>query len=547
MKTYKFSPLFFIIPLFVIGWGIFSLYFFAPFYAYSPDPEYAFLLNGLNVSLLEFNRIAYTDNPGITFQVYCGLIIRITHFFTGKDVIAQDVINRPEYYLSAISLSLIILHALLCILIAWIGKKREIKTWPLIILQSGVLLSITMLAVFHRINSERWLVIVSLLFIIVYLLYGYKDRRPLKFAIWSGIVMGMGMATKFNFLPIILLPFLLIDTNKNRLVYAATGVASFFFFLLPIINKLKYFLNFLIDITIHDGPYGEGEKRIFNPEKMLAGFSRIFNLTPALALLIFAIVVAIIIAIIYRKKYGTNRQILLFSGILFIILLQVIMVAKQFNYFYMLPLITMYPFILFIFHDFIQKIGEYKKWTLLPVILLFIVFTGSTTKQTYKWLQSEKVNRVERKIELQFVADNLPANALWLADISYRAAPYVENGLIWGTCYIYWTINYFSELTKKNPNIITYHYPEEVIRVWQEPIIPIDSIVVTKTPIHLYSSEERRTAIMMEMLEKAAHRNDVTLSIDTLHSNNNANSHIIVMQNRNSQKEWKTEEFIPLK
>ena len=547
MKKTKFSLLFLIVPLFILGWGIFSLYFYAPFYAYSPDPEYACLLNGLNVSLLEFNRMAYVDNPGTTLQVYSGLIIRITHFFAGKDTVAQDVINRPEYYLSAISLSLIILNAFLCFLIAWVGKKRDIKTWQLLILQSGVLFSVSMLTLFHRLNSERWVIIVSLLFIIVYLLYGYKDKHPLKFAIWSGVVMGMGMATKFNFLPVILLPFLLINTNKNRLIYSATGVASFFFFLLPVIGKLRYFFNFIIGIATHDGIYGNGEKRIFNPETMKVGFSQIFHLTPALAFLIFAIVTAIILAVRYRKKYGKNRQILLFTGMLFTTLLQMIMVAKHFNYFYMLPLITMYPLFLFLFDDFVQEIGNYKKWTLLPGILLFIIFFGSTTKQIYYELQGAKRSRIERQIELQFVADNVPENSLWFADICYRAAPYVENGLIWGSCYIHWTIDYFSELIGKNPNIITYHFPEEVVRVWQEPIIPIDSMVVTKTPIHLYSSEERRTEIMMDMLEKAAQRNDVILSVDTIFSNYRRKTHIIVMQNHNAQKEWNTGELISIK
>ena len=547
MKKTKFSPLFLIVPLFVLGWGIFSLYFFAPFYACSPDPEYACLMNGLNVSLLEFNRIAYVDNPGTTLQVYSGLIIRITHLITGKDTIAQDVINRPEYYLSAISLSLIILYAFLCFIIAWIGKKRNIKTWQLLILQSGVLFSVSMLALFHRINSERWVVIVSLLFIIVYLLYGYKDKHPLKFVIWSGVVMGMGMATKFNFLPVIFLPFLLINTNKNRLIYGATGVASFFFFLLPVINKLRYFFYFIIGIATHDGIYGRGEKRIFNPETMKIGFSKIFHHTPALAFLIFTVVTAIILAIIYRKKYQTNRQILLFTGMLFITLLQMIMVAKHFNYYYMLPIITMYPLFLFLFDDFVQKIGNSKIWTLLPCILLFIVFIGITTKQTCKDLRIAKRSRIDRQVELQFVAENLPANTLWFADISYRNAPYVENGLIWGSCYIHRPINYFSELIKKNPNIITYKYPEDIVRIWLEPEIPIDSMVVTKTPIHLYSSEERKTEIMIDMLEKAAQRNNVILSIDTIFSYDKKNSRIIVIQNRNSQKEWNTEELISLK
>jgi len=546
MKTGKFSPFLFIIPLFILAWGFFSLYFFAPFYAYSPDPDYCYLLNGLNVSLLEFNRIGHLDHPGTTFQVYCGMIIRITHFFTGKDAIAQDVINRPEYFLSAISISLFFLQAFLCFLIAWVGKKREINTWQLIILQSGVLFNVTMLSVLHRIIPERWIIIVSLLFIIIYLLYGYKDRHPLKFAIWSGVIMGMGMATKFNYLPIIFLPFFLTNSNKNRLIYATTGIASFFFFMIPVIKKIRYFSDFIIAIATHDGIYGGGEKRMFDPERVKTGFVQIFDLTPTLAFLIFAIVTAIIVAIIYKKKYNTNRQILLFSGILFVVLLQMIMVAKHFNSYYMLPLITIYPFILLIFDDFVQEMGGRKKWTLLPVILFFIIFISFTTKQTFFELQSEKRSRIERKIELQFVSDNLPANTLWFVDPSWQRAPYVENGIIFGLHYIHWPIYYFVELMNKNSNLISYNSSEETALIWHGRQIIIDSVVVTGTPIHLYSTEGRITGTLMEILKKAAQRNDVNLNIDTIFSNHKLNSHIIVMQNLYSHKEWKAEEFISL-
>jgi len=546
MKKHKFSLLLIIIPLFILGWGLFYFYFFDPFYAYSPDPEYCYLINGLNMALLEFNRIGHYDHPGTTFQLYNGIIIRITHFFAGKDTIAQDVFNRPEYYLSAINLSLIILQSLLCFLIAWVGKKREIKTWQLIILQSGVLISTTMLSIFCRVTPERWIVVTALLFIIVYLVYGYGDRRPLKFAIWSGVIMGMGMATKFNFLPIILLPFLLIDSNKNRLVYSATGIVSFFFFLLPVINKFHSFRKFMVDIATHDGFYGEGEERMFDPERLLKGFSQIFDSSPELIFIIIAVITALIIAVIYRKKQNTNRHILFFVGMLFIILLQMIMVAKHFKFYYILPLIAIYPLILFIFDSFIQKTGSYKKWTQLPVILLFIVFVGFTTKQTYKNLQSEKSSMIQRETGQQFVSENVPANTLWFVEPypSWMGAPYIENSIVYGISYVKWPIYYSAELMKLNPNIVTYENSEEMARIWRGPIISIDSIVVTKTPVYLYSSYGRNNALLMDILEKAALRNDINLSRDTIFSNHKKNSHIIVIQNKNSIKEWNTESYI---
>ena len=544
MKKNRLSPFLFIIPLFILVWGFFNLYFFDPFYAHAPDPEYPYLINGLNVALLEFSRIGHFDHPGTPFQVYCGLVIRITHFFAGKESIIQDVFNRPEYYLSAISFSLFFLQALLCFFIAWIGKKREITIWKLIVLQSGVLLCITMLSVFGRVIPERWIVVVSFLFIINYLLYGYKDKAPLKFAIWSGVIMGMGMATKFNFLPIILIPFFVINSNKNRIIYAFSGVASFVFFLLPIIKKFGYYRDFIVGIATHDGIYGGGEKRMFNPESVKTGISQIFSVSPTLALLIFTIVIALFLAFFYRKKHETNPQILFFAGILIIIFMQIIMVAKHFKFYYMLPLITMYPFVLFILDGFFQKIGSCKKWSLLPVILLFTIFSCLTIKQTYKDYQSEKNNKIQRDIERKFVTDNLSENNFWFVDPTWQIAPYVENGLVYGISYVCWPIYYSSELIKKNPNVITYENSEEFAQIWRGHKISVDSLVVTRTPIHIYSTFGRRTETIMDILWKAAQRNTIHLSVDTLFSSSSLGSHIMVMQNKDSQKDWNTEEYI---
>ena len=547
MKQRKLSFLLFIIPFFILGFGIFNLYFFDPFYSHAPDPEYIYLFSGLNVSLLEFNRIFHIDNPGATFQVYCGIIMRITHRLAGTDTIAQDVINRPEFYLRSISFSLIILQALLCVIVAWIGKRRGIHFWKLIILQSGVLLCSTMLWVFSRVNPERWLVVVSLLFIMVYLLYGYKDKHPLKFAIWSGVIMGMGFATKFNFLPIILLPFLFINSNKNRLIYALSGITSFFFFMLPIINKIGYFRDFIVATATHDGFYGGGEKRIFDPDKLKEGFQQLFNQSPTLIVFTLVIVISLILAVIYRKKYELNRQVLFFSGMLFIIVIQVIMVAKHYKFYYMLPLITMYPLVLFVFDEFLQKIGNDKKYTLLPVTLLFIFFTSVTTQKTYQSFQSEKKNMEQREKGLQFVS-NLPKNTLWfVCDPTWDIAPYLENAISFGLAYVKWPIYYSAELIKKNPNIMLYDNSEEMVRLWRGDQISIDSIVVTKTPIHLYYSDGRDTEFLIDLLDKVALKNNVIFSKDTIFSNHSPCSYIIVLQNNNSQKNWDTKEYFSLK
>ncbi|MDR2973031.1 MAG: glycosyltransferase 87 family protein [Bacteroidales bacterium] len=541
MKKNRFYPILLLIPLFIIVWGIFYFNLYDTFYSRNVDPEYPYLINGLNVALLEFNRIGHFDHPGTPFQVYCGLIIRITHLFTGKDSIAQDVFNRPDYYLTAINYSLVILQSLLCFFIAFVGRKREIKIWQIILLQSGVLFNVLMLTLFNRVIPERWFMVIALLFIIAYLLYGYKDKHPLKFAIASGVIMGMGLATKFNFLPILFLPFLLINSNKNRLVYAATGIASFFLFLLPIIKKFGDYRDFIKSIATHDGIYGQGAERMFDLERLRTGFIQVFESAPELIFVIFAIIAALFFAILYRKKEKTNREILFFSGFLFIVLFQILMVSKHFKNTYLIPLITFYPIFLFLFDNFMHKIGTGKKWSLLPAILLFIICIGYTSTRL---IENEKYREywiTQRESLRTYVSENLPKNALWFVEPTWESAPYVENGIVYGLCYSHCNKKYIYELIHKNPNILSYK--DSKVLIWQRYEVLIDSLVVTNTPIHLYSSPGRNAETLMEILESAAQRNGVTFTTDTLFSNSELRSHIIVMQNKQSEQNWKTENY----
>jgi 4-amino-4-deoxy-L-arabinose transferase-like glycosyltransferase len=391
---------------------------------------------------------------------------------------------------------------------------------------------------------DRWLTIVTLFFIIAYLLHGYKDKHPLKFAIWSGVIMGMGMATKFNFLPILLLPFLLIDTNKNRLIYAGTGVASFFFFLLPIVNKLGNYRSFITSIATHGGLHGKGEAKMFDAVQTKNGFFQLFANGPELKFIVFAIVAAIVLAIIFRKKEKTNRELLFFSGIFLIVLFQIIMVSKHYKDTYFIPVISIYPIFLLLFHDFLGKIGKYKKWTLLPTILILSIFTGYTAYRIPLNDKYRKIESAQRKPLREYVSQNLPSNTLWFTETKWLSAPFVESGLVYGLFYSDCEMNYMQELMNKNPNIVTYAWSENIVKIWLRQPVPADSLVVTGTPIHLFSSPGRKTALLMEILENAALRNQVVLTTDTIFSHNEKQAHIIVMQNKQSEQTWKPENFI---
>lgn len=539
MKNLKSKIKLSIFPSILLAWGIYMFFFFDPFYARTIDPEFPYLVNGLNCAQARFNFIGHFDHPGTPFQVFNGFVIKITHIITGKGNIAQDVFARPEFYMKTISAALFLIQAILILTVGLFGFRRKIPFWQIAILQAGFLFSSELIWLFIRVTPDRFFMIVGLIFILVYLKHGYENRSSRKFALWSGVVMALGFATKFNFLPLLVLPLLFINTNKNRLIYAGSGIVSFFIFIAPIINRFGDFRRFILGIFNHDGLYGGGDSNVLNVQKMMNSLGEIIRLNPDLLLLIIALIALIFIAIRERKE-GMKEFAWLFAGFLFIIAIQILMVSKHFKNYYLAPTIVFYGFIFFIVSLFLSKIIKKKNHlviasSILP--LLFIIYTlgkvipdrNMISKQI---VQSEKIRN--------FVDTNVSKKDYWFVEPTWEGAPFVENAIVYGISYCGHRLEYLPQLMAVNPNIITYEENNEVVKLWRCNVVSLDSVIATGKNIYIYSTPGRHAPVLLQMVRNAAGRNNFQLSVDTVFSDSETHNEIIRIKARNSSSNWKS-------
>ncbi len=526
-----------IIPLLVIAWGVFTYLFFDPFYSKSSDPEFPYLINGLNCALLKFNYIGHIDHPGTPFQVFNGIVIRLTHLISGSGNIVRDVFARPEHYLNAISTSLFLIQALLILAIGMIGIKRKIPFWQIAILQAGCFFNDVLMWLFCRVSPDRFFMIAGLIFILIYLKHGYENRTSRKFALWSGVAMALGLATKINFLPVLLLPLLLIDTNKNRLIYVGSGIVSFFIFIAPIITKFGNFRRFIMGIFKHDGLYGGGEANVLNFKKMMESASEIFRLNPGLLVLIAALIVLIIIAIRKRQE-GMKSFVFLFAGFLFIIALQMLMVSKHFKNYYLAPVFIMYGFMFFSISLFLSKIMVKKSQVILGSFilpLLFIFFTAGRVKDDY--ILISKLIGQREKIKA-FVDTEIGKTDFWFVEPTWESGPFVENAIVYGLSYCAHRIDYLPQLMAVNPNIITYEGNPDEVKLWRGAPISLDSVVATGKSLHIYSTPDRHAPVLLQMVKVAAARNNIQLQVDTVFSDIETKHEIIRAKAMGSASGW---------
>lgn len=543
MKQIKQKLPILIFPLLVVILGIFMLSLFDPFYSKSSDPEYPYLVNGLNCARLKFSWIGHTDHPGTPVQVYEGIMIRITHLISGNGNLAQDVFARPEHYLNAISVSMLVIQACLIFWIGLLGIRRKIPSWQILLLQAGCFFSNELIWFFCRVNPDRFFMLIGLLFTLVYLKHGFENRLPQKFAMWSGTVMALGLATKFNFLPLLFLPLLFIKTNKNRLIYIGSGIVSFIIFIAPIISKFGQYRRFVESIFNHDGLYGSGESRVLNLQKMSANIGEIFRLNPELLIIILVLIVLLFVAI-RKRTTETKKFILPFAGMLAIIGLQIIMVSKHFKNYYLAPTFIFYGFMFFIFAIFLNKILQKKGTVILLSALLpalFLIITAEKSIHDYPAI----ANQISQREKIRnFVDAEISKNDFWFVEPTWESGPYVENAIVYGLSYCGHRTEYLPQLIKTNPNIITYEGNNEPVMAWRCAPISLDSVVATGKNIHIYSTSGRNAGTLLQMVKDAASRNNFQLSVDTIFSDSETQSEIIQVKATNSASKWKPENIL---
>lgn len=522
-----------IIPLLVMAWGIFIYMFFDPFYSRTIDPEFPYLINGLNCATLKFNYIGHYDHPGTPFQIFNGIVIRLTHLVSGKGDIVHDVFARPEHYMNAISNSMLLVQILLIFVVGFIGIRRKIPFWQIAILQASCFFNDVLIWFFNRVNPDRFFMITVLIFILIYLKHGYENRSSRKFALWSGVAMALGLATKINYLPLLIIPLLYIDTNKNRLIYIGSGIVSFFIFILPIINKFDDFYQFITGIFKHDGLYGSGEANVLNIQKMMDSIGEIFRGNPELYLLIITLIVMAFIAFL-RRKEGMKGFIILFVGFLFIIALQLLMVTKHFKNYYLAPTFIIYGFIFFSISLFLSRIIKRKIYLVILSCLLPVLFIYNTVHRVKRDYPVIANSILERNKIRTFVDTMISKEDYWFIEPTWECGPFVENALVYGLSYCGHRIDYLPQLMEVNPNIITYEGNPDEVKLWRGAPVSLDSVVATGKNIHVFSTPDRHAPVLLQMVKDAAARNNLQLLVETVFSDAVTKNEIIRIKAQNS-------------
>ncbi len=515
-----------IVPLLVTIWGIYIYMQSLPFYVKGCDPEYPYLINGLNMALLKFGQIGHVDHPGTPFQLFVGIIIRLTHLFAGNDSMTIDVLNRPELYLGAVSVALTLITSAL---VFYIGKLalKSFSLVSVIILQLTPFFQEVLIDSFLRVTPDRFHVVVSLLLIIVLLKYYFRENPDqLRFSIWLGAVVALGFAAKINYFPVAVLAFFLPQNWKDRGVYVLSGLLSFVLFISPILGKFQAFKHFIFDIIGHDGLHGSGESQVFNSSHLIENVKLIFETCPELWLVVAITILGFVFAMLNPKVRKPGG--LFYLGYALLIAVQILFVAKHYKNYYLTPLFSTYGLFLFATLYFLQSDAKFTKLTkvlqyALPIVLLFL----SANQFRNSINDSKSDNARLRREAADFASTQISRNDYWFVEPTWQSGPEVENALVYGFAYCADRVNYEKALKKTYPNVITSDAGSNIVRFWHSSTAALDTVLVSGKSIHILDNPDRNAAHLVQTIQLGAAELGITVTKDTVFAQNETATYIL--------------------
>ncbi len=245
-----------------------------PFWqAFNLDPDYYYLLNGLRI----VEGLAPTDvsHPGTPMQVLIAVVIRALHPLAPTASVVDAVLADPEGHLvAATTVIYLMVGASLWLLgraaYAWGGLV------PALLAQSSPFLQAIIVKMALHPKPEPFLVIaVAGLAAASFaaLRSGGRGNGP---ALWAGVAMGFGVATKIHFVALGVVPLLLFDSRRLGL-YLAACAGSLLLFVAPMLPSLDIWLGWMHRVILGAGAYGAGAETVIDPHRYPHAVLRLFS------------------------------------------------------------------------------------------------------------------------------------------------------------------------------------------------------------------------------------------------------------------------------
>lgn len=460
----------------------------------SVDPEFVYFMTGLNISEGYF-KVIHIDHPGTPLQYLVAIVFRITHFLRGNSTeYVEDVLRHPDLYLSMVNLTI---TALLAITLFIAGRYVFIKTGSLlygVLIQTIPFIAVILYEIIGRVTPEI-LIPFPIIALSIFLIGHIADKKE-KFSdtdlVIIGLIMGFGLSIKLTLIPLWIIPLIIINSWRGKLI---TGILSVVFFLIiafPVTLQIDRFWHWGTDLFMHSGQYGSGENNIIDTVKLKENLGLIFNLQKHFSYLTIMMIVLIPFSLFWFRKHKDPiilKMIIIAAAIVVTIILQAIISGKHYAPRYFLPALLLGPLLIFLFIEIVNRFYSSRllKSGLMILLAVFMIWNFNQQIGTINYTSQAFEQHITAKLETKIFEKTIEKGSVKIIATIDFGCPLNESALLYSTIWSVHSIKpkYINQLSKIYPNTYQYTLWGDNLHYWGEAINP-DKIIAEETLVYLF-------------------------------------------------------------
>jgi hypothetical protein len=491
--------LFLILPLIYLVVVTLAHYSLSPFSLSRVDPEYFYMYNGVILGAGNLS-IQYFAHPGTPLHFLIAVSSRIVDLFQNGDYM-QNFVNDPEKYIHAANL---LLNSIITIILFTSGvliRRYSGSILAGLLIQLVPFSNMEIIMLSARLFPEAMLIIPILLTCVLLVRYIYKGDDGFNYEIFFGLVIGFGIAIKLTFIPVAILPLVLMNRPAKKKALSLLFTLLFFMiFAYPIVFNYNLFWDWTSGIFSHSGKYGSGSKGIINMAEVPGHFVELYRSNN---FLLITVLIGLILALAgLISKPGNDsvsrKSMRAVLAVAVTVITAVLFTLKHFSLYYfhpykayLFPLILLIAILVLNFRGIsYSKVFKISSSIIFSGIVIFLL-TGQV-KQTRYGLKNNTIKseiaRQERDHILSLVD---PAKPMVISG-QYFGAPFIEyahfSGLVMcGKLQKF----YFAYLKEKFPDRHFFIGWSDKFHSWGDFTDFGDILRQTKSSFYIYTGKER--------------------------------------------------------
>ncbi|MEO8664073.1 MAG: hypothetical protein ABI462_01140, partial [Ignavibacteria bacterium] len=337
MNKFLLLLLLIIIPCLLLFTGILIKEAGGPYYLNYYDPGYVYLVNSINV--LQLSTVGHFDHPGTSVQIFGAVILKFLFITRTIDHdTLKEIFSDPEYFLTILNTSMVVINCIALFLLGLLTFKLTKNIYLSLLLQLSPFVSFEIFYGLVIFSPENFLILscIGVMVLLIFYIYNEKVEKNLTFALVFGFICGFGVVSKMNFLPIFLIPLIIIRGWKYKLIFLVSSLVVFLVILLPVLPDYTSFFTWVKNLVINTGIHGKSGG---SDLKVISYFNNIVTIfSKDLIMFIIYLIMVISLFLSYRIKNKEEdefsaiikkNRLVLFS-IIAAVSFQVLIVAKNY-------------------------------------------------------------------------------------------------------------------------------------------------------------------------------------------------------------------------